>query len=192
MTCDEYLSILAATPVGALRPSRLPEHAATCPHCQRATRLVMEREGNLVGLDEDLFSYAPSVVPPAAALTASRHRYVDRMYRLGVGILIAATFAFVAAKWVVIRTPADPEAIAATMAEQAFLVQCLSAPEVGALVRPLLAPAGMMTYTGGPGRGVVTVRGTPAELRAVNAAFERAEQQGRYACTGGTPPSASR
>lgn len=182
MTCDEYLSILASTPVDEVRRSQLPDHVAKCPHCQRATRMVMERERQFVGLDDDLYSQMPAVVPPAAAIAAQRHRYVNRLYRIAVGITIVGVLALLAGKWLVLRS-SDVATTTPAMTEHAFLVQCLSAEEAGAIARPLLGTSGQLTYAGETGRGVVTVRGTPSQIREVTAALALAQQQGLLGCT---------
>lgn len=175
MTCDEYLAILAATPADEIRRARLPDHAATCPHCQRATRLVMERERSYAGLDDDIYSQVPAAVPPAA-LVAQRRRLVNRLYRVGIGILIVGSLGLYVGRRMV------PTPTGAATSERAFLVQCLTAEEAGAIARPLLGPSGQMIYAGEPGRGVVTVRGTPEQIRDVTAALEQAAQRGLQTC----------
>ncbi len=181
MNCDEYLAILAATSADEVRPERLPGHGATCLHCQRATRLVMERERSFAGLDGSLHSQVPAVGIPTPALVAHRHRLVKRLYLAGLAIIVAGSVGF----WVSKRLVVNPTALDA-LAERAFLVQCMSAEEAAAIARPLLGLNGLMTYRGDPGRGVVTIRGTPAQIREVSAALDHAEQRGLRACKVGT------
>lgn len=182
MTCDEYLAILAATPAEEIRRGRLPDHGSTCPHCERATRMVMERERQLVRLDDALYSRTPASVPPAAAVAARRHLVVERLYRLAVAITILGAVGFYVGKRLVVPA-GDTAAPASVVSEYAFLIRCLSAQEAAAVARPLLGANGQITYTGETGRGVVTVRGTRSEIEQVTEAIALAQQQAMLGCT---------
>lgn len=91
MNCETYLSMLSTLPVEELAYGDAREHAATCRDCERVTRVVAERERNMLIAYGDV--YAPVATEPyaAQAIELSRRRRVAFFYRIGLGIAMAAT-----------------------------------------------------------------------------------------------------
>ena len=91
MSCDDYLSMLATLPVDELAYGRAREHAAGCRHCDRVTRVVAERERNMLMAFDDLQSSVPAAQAAAAALATSRRREVAFYSEIGLGIALVST-----------------------------------------------------------------------------------------------------
>lgn len=186
MTCDEYLAVLATAPVEELARNRGHEHTATCVDCERVTRVVVEREWHLATTLDDLYSNRPPAVTAANAIAMSRQRRVQHWFWFTVAAAVAGA--------VLVSTmlfPRTEAAIAAqSQVEQMFLLRCLSAAQAGALTRPLLAPDGMSIFSGEPGVGVFTVRGSQEQLEKVRTMLDRYEGAAPAACPSGVavPP----
>ena len=180
MTCDDYLSVLATAPVNELGKNHLREHAAGCPYCERVTRVVVEREWELVAAFESVYSNTPAAVTADIARTTARRRLVDRMYSITLAILLAGT-AWFAATRLVFRGRADGPAVA-PVAEEVFMVRCLSSAQVVALSRHYLGRTGLAIYAGEPPRAVLTVRATPAQIEEVRSMLNRFDGSAQSSC----------
>jgi hypothetical protein len=193
MTCDEYLSMLATGSVKELVKDRPGEHAAGCPHCERATRVVMTRESNLVAAFENVYSNTPASVTADVALAKSRQRDFGRMYFITWAIASAIVVAIVvwfAASRVHFARPGD-DATVAPVAEQAFLLRCLSPGQAAELLRPYLGPDGMLRISvGAP--GVLTIRATQDRLRKAKSILNRYEHSPDGVCPAQAAPAVTR
>ena len=74
------------------------------------------------------------------------------------------------------------------LVEEVVMLRCLSSSEAAEMVRPLLAPGSRTTVsTSERTPRVLTVRGTPAEVREVMLLLDRHEGRGSAACAARSP-----
>jgi hypothetical protein len=148
MTCDEYLATLSTASLG--EPAAAREHAAGCADCARVTGLAVARE-------------------------RGRHRHLDRAYAAASALAIAAVV-WVAASRVNPRDLAPRAATAARpTAVELIPLRCVSGPQLGQMLREQLGREGTAAFRGEQPHAVLTVRGTPDQVRAVRALVERQE-----------------
>jgi hypothetical protein len=115
---------------------------------------------------------------------AQRTRRRSRLWTAAVaGIAVLATIAV----WTVGRTP-----VATSVAEQSFVLRCLSPREAARLVRPLLGENGVTLITPAQAPRVLTIRGTPAQLRDAKALLDKQDAAGSAACVAESAPVAPR
>lgn len=129
MNCDDYLAMLATLPIEELAYGRPRDHAATCRDCDRVTRVVAERERNMVMAYGDLQSTVQAAQVGAAALTTSRRRRIVRFINVGLGAAAVATIL----SWFAMSS-IRPDVAARTEVET-FQLQCLSQQQAAGLLR---------------------------------------------------------
>jgi len=181
MTCDDYLSMLETLPVGDLNYGEAREHVATCRDCNRVTRVVAERERNMIGAYGELYPSASAVTVAERAILTSRRRRVALFYRAALGVAAAAVLAFVAVAR--FRTRLVP----AMVARQNFMVRWCNADQVAAMLDGNLSPAAAITIR--PGTSVLQVTGRPSDLRVVRAMLDQYDN-GNGNCTAMAVPTA--
>lgn len=166
MNCDTYLQMLETLPVDELAYGDAAHHVATCRDCDRVTRVVAERERNM------LLAYG-TITPPVAtapltahAIELSRRRRVAFFYR--VGLAVAAVVAVVG--FIMTRRVAP----ALGRVTETYVIRCVPAEEVASLVGPYLPPTvsivarGNVLRIGGPSR---------AELEPARSLLDSYERQ---------------
>ena len=105
MNCDTYLSMLETLPVEELAYGDARLHAATCRDCDRVTRVVAERERNMLMAYGELYLPGPVDAVAARARELSRRRKVALFYRIGLGLATVATVLFLLISRRVVPTP---------------------------------------------------------------------------------------
>ena len=91
MNCDTYLSMLATLPIEELGYDDAREHAARCHDCNRVTRVVAERERNMLVAFGELYPSVPAGSIATRAIVLSRRRRIAFYCRLGLGVAAAAS-----------------------------------------------------------------------------------------------------
>jgi hypothetical protein len=164
MTCDDYLSMLATLPVGELAYGDARAHAAVCRDCDRVTRVVAERERNMMLAFGELYPPMPSQPIAAHALEMSRRRRIASYYRVGLGIAAAMSiFGFVAVRRL---TPS------AAVAGEVFPLRCLSTDQAIEMLRPALSDRARISSRGNSPAGMIEVFAPPQELQRVRSLLD--------------------
>jgi hypothetical protein len=177
MNCEDYLAMLATLPVHELNYGRAQEHVAHCADCSRVTRVVAERERNIMHSYGDLQSRVPAAQTAHSALRASRHRKVKIFYRLGmVGALVVAFVVIASA-----RTVRSGSTVAVN--REIFHLQCLSPDQAAAMLRPHMTATGRITARQGSPLGVLTVEGSREEVLRARTLIEEYDNAGKSQCT---------
>ena len=94
MNCETYLSMLETLPVDELAYGDARVHAATCRDCDRVTRVVAERERNMLMAFGEVLSTRSGGPLAARARVLSRRRRIALYYRIGLGVATVATVLF--------------------------------------------------------------------------------------------------
>ena len=96
MNCDDNLSMLAKLPVENQAHLHARDHAAGCRDCDRVTRVVLERERDMLMAFDELDSSVSAAQTAASALVSSRRRRrrVALYYAIGIGFVMAAIAVF--------------------------------------------------------------------------------------------------
>jgi hypothetical protein len=167
MNCENYLSMLATLPVEELAYGSAREHAANCRDCDRITRVVAEREHNMLMAFGDLYPSVPPGQIAARALVASRRRRVALYYRIGLGVATAATIL------VMIMSRRTALAPSATVSET-FPLQCLSPDQAMEVLRlNLVSPSISLSDRHNSPVGVIRVGAPAEEMERVRAVLDR-------------------
>ena len=172
MNCDTYLSMLATLPIDELGYGDARAHAANCRDCDRVTRVVAERERNMVMAFAE--AHAPTAAGPIAAraLVISRRRRIALYYRVGLSIATAATLLlFITSR----RT-------AAARRNETFRLQCLSSEQALEILRPTVSPDVSLLAPPGPALGVIRVGASPVEMERVRALLDRYDSPTQSQC----------
>ena len=165
MNCDDYLSMLATLPVGELGYGDARAHAATCRDCDRVTRVVAERERNMMMAFGEL--YPPMSASPIAtrALEISRRRRIAFYYRVGLGLAaVLVMFLFIAVRRVV------PTPIAGV--REVFPLRCLSPDQAAEMLKAVVSENTSIATRANGGVGVVTVTASQAEMQRVRSLLD--------------------
>lgn len=170
MTCDDYLAMLETLPVEELTHGEAREHAAICHDCNRVTRVVAERERNMLMAYGDV---TPSAFPSDVAMSAiavARRRRVAFLYKAALGIAALLTVGFIGAMRVV------PHGHSPLMRER-FAMHCLSSNGAERLLRsdiPALRNSRIRVFER---EGMVEVEAVPRTMRQVRSALDRYNDQ---------------
>ena len=173
MNCDDYLSMLATLPVEELGYGDARTHAATCRDCDRVTRVVAERERNMMMAFGAL--YPPASAEPIAMRAAeiSRRRRIAFFYRIGLGVAAAVSiFGFVAVRRLTPNT-----------ARETFPLRCLSPDQAIEMLRPTLSPRVSVSTRSNSPVGIIDVVGSPADLQRVRSLLDSYDNGSTSRCT---------
>jgi hypothetical protein len=175
MNCDDYLAMLETLPVGELAYGRARAHAMQCRDCDRVTRVVAERERNMLLTYGDLQPSVPATHMAAGALATSRRRRVARYYRIGLGITAMVTVAVMALSRRLL--PPTPVTLRET-----FQLRCLSADQAAKLLRPLLEASGKASIRPTSSRTIVTIEASPQQMAQAQLVLDRYDKAPRSQC----------
>ena len=167
MNCDNYLSMLATLPVEELAYGGAREHAASCRECDRITRVVAERERNMLMAFGDLYLSVPPGQMAARALVASRRRTVALYYRIGLGVATAATIFYMVVSR---RIPAPSRS---PVVSETFRLQCLSPDQALEVLRPLIPATVSISSRGNSPLGIIRVAASPQEMERIRSVLDR-------------------
>jgi hypothetical protein len=175
MNCDDYLSMLATLPVEELAYGRARDHAARCRDCERVTRVVAERERNMLMAFDDLHPSVSAAQTAARARTMSRRRTVALYRRIGFGITTVATVLYI----VMSRMSPTPHP-SATVSET-FPLQCLSPEQAAEILRPHVQGA-FISFRANSPLGVIRVEASPEEMAAARSVLDRYDSPAESQC----------
>jgi hypothetical protein len=165
MTCDDYLAMLETLPIEELNHGEAREHAAICHDCNRVTRVVAERERNMLMAYGDV---TPSAFPSDVAMSAismARRRRLAFLYKAGLGIAALATIGFIGVTRMVPRNHVP-------MMRERFAMRCLAGGPAERLLRsniPALRNSRIRVFESD---GVVEVEAIPRTMREVRSALD--------------------
>jgi hypothetical protein len=174
MNCDDYLSLLETLPVDDLAHGRPREHTVGCHECERVTRLVTERERNMVMAFDDLSFPVAAAQTAATALTASPRRKVAIAYNIGLGVVTGAIVIAVIGSRMLARTPIS-------RVTETFRLQCLSPEQASELLRPYVQPTGAI-YFRNPSLGVLNVEAPQAVMAKARSILDRYDNPAQSQC----------
>lgn len=175
MNCDTYLSMLATLPVEELAYAEAREHAAQCRDCDRVTRVVAERERNMLMAYGELYPSGAAAPITARALMISRRRRIVLFYRIGLGVATAASLLFVFASRRV--APAPNGRVGET-----FGLQCLAPEQAVELLRQVIPPSVSIAIRPDARVGTIRVSGSPEELVRVRSLLDRYDSPAASQC----------
>src|SRR5262249_4925643 len=160
MNCETYLSMLEILPVSELAFGDAADHAANCRDCDRVTRVVAERERNMLLAYGTISPPVPTGLLAAHALELSRRRRIAFYYRfaLAIAALVSVLGFFMARR------------VRATIAraEVSFVgLHCLSCDQALGLLRPCVSPEVAISARGSSSLlRIVASRAETARIRA--------------------------
>jgi hypothetical protein len=176
VNCDDYLSMLATLPVEELAYGRPREHAAGCRDCDRVTRVVAEREHNMLVAFGDLDSSVPAAQTVTTALMRSRRRKVALYYKVGVGIAMVATALYVTTSRIV---PAPPPT---STVSETFRLQCLSPEQAAEVLRPEIPATARISFRPSSPLGVIKVEASRDEMETARSVLDRYDSPAQSQC----------
>ena len=165
MNCETYLSMLATLPIDELTHGDARAHVATCRDCDRVSRVVAERERNMLMAFGELYPPTPADPIAARALDISRRRRLGRFYKMGLGVAAAA---MLFSMFAVRRTFPTP----AASVEETFRLRCLSPAQAVEIIRPGASKATRIAIPPKSSSNVVDVAGSPVELDRIRALLD--------------------
>ena len=173
MNCETYLSMLSTLPVDELTYGDAREHAATCRDCDRVTRVVAERERNMLIAYGEMYSPVDTEPMVARAIELSRRQRIAFFYRIGLGIAgVAAVLVLLVGRVAVTRT----HRVTGT-----FELRCLTPEQAIALVRPDLPPGARILAMLDSRPKLVRFSATPSEAGRIRSLL--AAHDGPTGCT---------
>jgi hypothetical protein len=166
MNCDTYLSMLATVPVEELEFGDPREHATHCRDCDRVTRVVAERERNMLMAYGELYPARSAAPITARALMMSRRRRIATYYRIGLAIATALTLLFLVLSRRVL--PSSTGGIS-----EVFRFQCLSPEQAVELLRPIRSPGVSVMIPPNTTVSTIRVTASAAEMEQVRSLLDR-------------------
>jgi len=176
VNCDDYLSMLATLPVEELAYGRAREHAAGCRECDRVTRVVAEREHNMLMAFDELHSSVPAAQTAGSALTRSRRRKVALYYELGLGIATVAIVFFMMMSRIV---PGPPPS---ARVSETFRLQCLSPEQAAEVLRPHIQATGLISFQPNSPLGVIRVEASREDMVTARSVLDRYDNPAESQC----------
>jgi hypothetical protein len=176
VNCDDYLSMLATLPVEELAHGRAREHAAGCRDCDRVTRVVAEREHNMLMAFGDLHSSVPAAQTAASALMTSRRRKVALYRKIGLGIATVASVSYLMMLRIV---PVPPPS---SRVSETFRLQCLSPEQAAEVLRPHIQATGLISFRANSPLAVIKVEASREEMATARALLDRYDSPAQSQC----------
>ena len=164
--------MLATLPIDELTGSDARAHVATCRDCDRVSRVVAERERNMLMAFGELYPPTPADPVAARALEVSRRRKIGVYYRVGLGAVISAALL----SMVVARVVPSPNA----MVNETLRLQCLSPEQALEIVGPVSRK--MVVYPRSPAANVLNIAAPATELNRIRALMDIYDNPGASQC----------
>ena len=162
MNCETYQSMLATLPIDELTHSDARTHVATCRDCDRVSRVVAERERNMLMAFGELYPPTPADPVAVRALEVSRRRKIGVYYRVGLGAVVSAALLSI----VVARVVPSPNA----MVNETFRLHCLSPEQAIEIVGR--GSKNMVVYAGPAAPNVINIAAPAEELTRIRALMD--------------------
>jgi hypothetical protein len=177
VNCDDYIARLATLPVEELAYGHPRAHAAACRDCDRVTRVVAERERNMLLAYGDVHSSVPAVQVAARAAATSRRRTTAFFYKTALGITAAATVLYMALS----RTVAESPQV--TTISDTFQLQCLSPAQAVELLRPHIhLPTSGFVFRDNAPSAALTVEASPEDMATVRSVLDHFDNAAQSRC----------
>lgn len=156
MNCDDYLAMLETLPVNELAHGEARGHAAICHDCNRVTRVVAERERNMLMAYGDVMPMAAASDVAATAVGVARRRRVASWYRAGLAAAAVVAIGVIGASRL---APARVARRSMGIERQQFVLRCASADAAADLLRARLDDPEHLYVRVPPSMRVVIVEG---------------------------------
>lgn len=183
MTCQECLSTLATASVIEIDQSDgARQHCATCEDCSRVIRLITESEHDLAVALDRISSSVPATQTAETAIALARRRRTGKVLSIVFAVLIAITLWITWIQVIVPSMRATAEIAAGNHLTETIKLRCLSSDQAGELISPYVRSSGSVYYPAKPPMRVITVRGTPEELRTVKALLHKFDDPDETTC----------
>jgi hypothetical protein len=176
VNCDDYLSMLATLPVEDLAYGRAREHAAGCRDCDRVTRVVAERERNMLMAFDELHSSVPAAETAASALTRSRRRKVALYYEMGIGVAMVAIVLYMMMS---LTVPAPPPG---AQVSETFRLQCLSPEQAAEVLRSRIPATARISFRPSSPLGVIKVEALREDIATARSVLDRYDSPAESQC----------
>jgi hypothetical protein len=176
MNCEDYLSMLATLPVEELAYGDARDHAGRCRECDRITRVVAERERNMVMAFGDLHLSVPAGQIAAHALVTARRRTVALYYRIGLGFVTVAFILYI------VMSRQTPAPSASGDVRETFQLQCLSPEQAAELLRPVIQATGHVSFQTNSPLAIIKVEASSEVMERVRSALERYDSPTESRC----------
>lgn len=178
MRCEEYLQLLSTLPVEELVDGRAGDHLGTCPDCNRATKVVVERERNMMMALAGMSSHMQPRDTARSTFALARRRDMSRWYIGGLVLLLLALGSIVVGRTVI---PLHESQETGALVTQTFTPRCLSLASAADLLRGFV-PSRSLSVVMRPGSSVMTLRGTNEDLMRARAVFDRYDNPTATTC----------
>jgi hypothetical protein len=178
MRCDEYLQLLSTLPVEELTDGRSGDHLGSCAECNRATRVVVERERNMVLALAGMSSGVHPLSTTQSAIALARRRRIGRWYMAGLVVLLIAIGSSVVSRFVF---PIETSRGMGEEINQNLRPQCLSLTAAADLLRQQV-PSRTLRITMRLGSSVLWVSGTPQDLMRARSVLDRYDNPTASTC----------
>ncbi len=176
ITCSDYLAMLETVPIQELSYGTPREHALQCRDCDRVTRVIVERERNMVHAYAMLDPASSPSLMASHAIDIARRRRIAFFYKVGLGLAAVATIALMIG-----TRRVAPRAVPALTSET-FNLQCLSPQQAAVLIRQLEPQPDMSLRIRDPKLGVLSIDATPPQLQRIRAIIDRFDNSNQSRC----------
>jgi hypothetical protein len=177
MNCDDYLSMLATLPVEELAHGRAREHAAGCRDCDRVTRVVAEREQNMLMAFGELQPSVPAPQTATSALMRSRRRKLALYYEMGFGIVMVSIVLYMT------MSLTEPAPASSSTVSETFQLQCLSPEQAAEVLRPRIQATARISFRPNSPLGVIEVEAPREEMVTARSVLDRYDSPAESQCT---------
>jgi type II secretory pathway component GspD/PulD (secretin) len=167
--------MLATLPVEDLGYDDAREHVANCRDCDRVTRVVAERERNMLMAFGELYPAVPAGSIATRAIVLSRRRKIAFYYRVGLGVAGAASILFMIGSRRIAPAPS-------ARVSETFRLQCLSPDQAAEVLRPTVSPSVSISIRTDSPLGIIRVAASPEEMGRVRSVLERYDNSTESQC----------
>lgn len=171
MTCEECLKELAVVSTREIERSEAWRHSNTCSDCARIVRVLTESEDELATTLDATTSQVPADFTVRRAIALAHRRKVAS--RLSILFAVAAVIAL----WVTIGRglfwAATGGANLPPLETASIEIRCLKNEQARDLISPYIESRRGSVTIASTELSVLTVKGTPGELRKVNEVLRR-------------------
>ena len=186
MTCQECLAALATGSIAEIAHNgSAREHCATCEECSRVVRLIAEAERDLARAFDSIVSAVPATRTAEMAIGFSRRRRTARLLSAIFTLALAALIWLAWTRVVVRGAQATAEIASLNQHTLTARLDCLTSNQAGELISPYVRSDGSAWYAAKPPLRILTVRGTPEELKKVREILAQFDNAKLSTCTAG-------
>jgi hypothetical protein len=178
MRCEEYLQLLSTLPVEDLVDGRAGDHLGSCPDCNRATKLVVERERNMMMALAGMSSQIQPLEMARSTFAVERRHRMARLYIAGLLALLLTVGVVVVNRTVI---PVETSRGMGGEINQTFRPRCLSVAAAADLLRQEV-PSRTLRITMRLGSSLLFASGTREDLRQARGVLDRYDNPTASTC----------